>query len=177
MCQIKNRLQTCVVTKADGSRQVKETMMSPLSQGVIIPQTNDVLYTPDYVEREWGAYHTQKVHWTDEIHCVIDIWRGEAFVERRTFLKPPCMWSAAVVGADWGFTYFRFFPDGSIECRDRTGQLWKFSPEATQYIVYCACEECIAWKRKCESYDSDDESDHRCCPGTPPCYCSESEHT
>jgi hypothetical protein len=160
------------VTKADGSKQVKENMMSPLSQGEFITQTNDLQYTPDYVTREWGAYHTQKLYWTDEIHCVIEIWRGEEYIETRTFLKAPCMWSAAVVGKDWGFTYFRYFPDGSVECRDGDGQLWKFSPEGRRSIVYCACQECIAWE---DTYESDAESDHRCCPGTPPCYCSESE--
>ena len=59
----------------------------------------------------------------------------------------PSKYDAIKRASEFGFTYFRFFPDGSSECRDGDGQLWKFSKDFHEICV-CDEDEQLEWEQK-----------------------------
>jgi len=116
MCLVSVKFQTCVVTRKDGSKMVLENVRSPTFRGELIPYSDNS--EAQYIS---GCYVKRIVGDDEYLYCCV-----------------PSKYDAIKRASEFGFTYFRFFPDGSSECRDADGQLWKFSKD---FHEICVCEE------------------------------------
>ena len=121
-------------------------MQSPAFRGQIIPHLHDTeVCELGNVTREVNG-KKEYIGYISDTH-VKHIKDGEEYL----YCCPTNIENAVTRGPGFGFTYFRFFPDGSSECRDADGQLWKFSPTVNGNGLNgtCVCEECQPPVKKC----------------------------
>ena len=144
MCETQYQMQTCLWRKEDGTREwiYRE---SPAFRGQIVPHIHDVERLEDgtVVREHNGKREVLRYIW-DGLYIQHYI-QGEGYF---LYLVCPTL-NVAVRNKGEIFSYFRFFSDGSVECRDKGRKLWRFS--APQYYD-CGehCKDCGEHYRRCE---------------------------
>ena len=162
MCTTQYQFQTCLWKKEDGTTQwiYKE---SPAFRGQIIPHIHDVNRLEDGTVLRKHNGKREILKYTNNGTFLQHYIEGHG-----SFLYLVCPTIQDAVRNKAGFTYFQFFSDTSVECRDKWGELWKFSVPLRHYQIKtrtCVCEECTSFNKECK------EECQRCDCGEWSCAC------
>ena len=133
------RFQTCKIVNGNGSVSFEENRISPATFRGKLDEPS-VSSFKRLEQTNSGYVITNPV--TDELEEVIlshdsvvrTVTKHGALLYEEYFPFPPTMQDAL------GFNYTRFFPNGAVECRDSTGQLWKYT--AKYHALGCRCFSC-----------------------------------